>query len=124
MNGVKDAGDVLAVAVEDFRVGVRGSTGNERPRHLHVALAQRNDRIVNRLLSLGLGDERQEPVGDAPARRQDDTKARTLFVLEDVGDAEMSEPGFSGANVFLIQIGIRFSTAGAIVCGWITFAPK
>ena len=36
----------------------------------------------------------------------------------------MSEPGFSGANVFLIQIGIRFSTAGAIVCGWITFAPK
>ena len=29
----------------------------------------------------------------------------------------MSEPAFSGANVFLIQIGIRFATAGAIVCG-------
>ena len=40
------------------------------------------------------------------------------------GSAQMSVPGFSGANVFLIQIGIRRLTAGAIVCGWITFAPK
>jgi hypothetical protein len=29
-----------------------------------------------------------------------------------------------GAKVFLIQIGMRFWTAGAMVCGWMTLAPK
>ena len=33
-------------------------------------------------------------------------------------------PAFSGANVLRIQIGMPLRTAGAIVCGWITFAPK
>ena len=36
----------------------------------------------------------------------------------------MSEPGFCGANVLRIQIGMPRPTAGAIVCGWITLAPK
>ena len=40
------------------------------------------------------------------------------------GAAQMSVPGFSGANVLRIQIGMPFVTAGAIVCGWITLAPK
>ena len=34
----------------------------------------------------------------------------------DVGDAEINDPDVSGANVLRIQIGIRFATAGAIVC--------
>ena len=42
----------------------------------------------------------------------------------DSGVAQMSVPGFSGANVLRIQIGICLATAGAIVCGWITLAPK
>ncbi|MDQ1241006.1 MAG: hypothetical protein QG550_256 [Pseudomonadota bacterium] len=36
----------------------------------------------------------------------------------------ISVPGASGAKVFLIQIGMRFWTAGAMVCGWMTLAPK
>ncbi len=36
----------------------------------------------------------------------------------------ISVPALSAANVFLIQIGMRFCTAGAIVDGWITLAPK
>ena len=37
---------------------------------------------------------------------------------------EISVPGASGLNVFLIRIGMRFATAGAIVAEWSTFAPK
>ena len=40
------------------------------------------------------------------------------------GFAQISEPGFCGANVLRIQIGMPRPTAGAIVCGWITLAPK
>ena len=47
-----------------------------------------------------------------------------LTACADVGFAQISVPAFSGANVLRIQIGIPFATAGAIVCGWITFAPK
>ena len=47
-----------------------------------------------------------------------------LTACDETGDSQMSVPGLSGANVLRIQIGIRFSTAGAIVCGWITLAPK
>src|SRR5262245_66666145 len=36
----------------------------------------------------------------------------------------MSVPAKSGAKVFLIRIGIFSSTAGMIVCGCNTFAPK
>ncbi len=42
----------------------------------------------------------------------------------DSGFAQISVPGFSGANVLRIQMGIERPTAGAIVCGWMTFAPK
>ena len=41
-----------------------------------------------------------------------------------VGAAQISEPGFSGAKVLRIQIGMPRPTAGAMVCGWITLAPK
>ena len=42
----------------------------------------------------------------------------------DVGCAQISVPGRSAAKVLRIQIGICRPTAGAIVCGWITLAPK
>ena len=42
----------------------------------------------------------------------------------DCGRAQITVPGFSGAKVLRIQIGIPRATAGAIVCGWITLAPK
>ncbi len=42
----------------------------------------------------------------------------------EVGWAQMRVPGFCGAKVLRIQIGILRPTAGAMVCGWITFAPK
>ena len=41
-----------------------------------------------------------------------------------VGRAQISVPGFSGAKVLRIQIGISRPTAGAMVCGWMTLAPK
>jgi hypothetical protein len=37
---------------------------------------------------------------------------------------EMSVPGASGLNVFLIRIGMRLATAGAIDAEWRTLAPK
>ena len=37
---------------------------------------------------------------------------------------EINVPGAAGLNVFLIRIGIRFATAGAIVAECSTFAPK
>ena len=37
---------------------------------------------------------------------------------------EMSVPGASGLNVFLIRIGMRLATAGAMVAECRTFAPK
>ncbi len=40
------------------------------------------------------------------------------------GCAQMSVPRFSGAKVLRIQIGMPRPTAGAMVCGWITLAPK
>ena len=76
MNGVQDAGDVLAIAIEDFGVGVGRRARYERPRHLDVALAQRNDGIVHGLLPLGLRNQREQRVGHAAARRQHDAEAR------------------------------------------------
>ena len=37
---------------------------------------------------------------------------------------EISVPGAPGLNVFLIRIGMRFATAGAMVAECSTFAPK
>ncbi len=42
----------------------------------------------------------------------------------EVGWAQMSVPGFSGAKVLRIQIGMPRPIAGAMVCGWMTLAPK
>ena len=39
VDGMKNAGDVLAVAIENFGVGIGGRAGDERPRHLDMALA-------------------------------------------------------------------------------------
>jgi len=47
-----------------------------------------------------------------------------LTVRLEAGCAQMSVPGFCGAKVLRIQIGRPRRTAGAIVCGWITLAPK
>ncbi len=42
----------------------------------------------------------------------------------ELGWAQISEPGLSGAKVLRIQIGMPRPTAGAMVCGWMTLAPK
>ena len=47
-----------------------------------------------------------------------------LTAICDVGFSQISVPAFSGANVLRIQIGMPLRTAGAIVCGWMTLAPK
>ena len=39
-------------------------------------------------------------------------------------DAEIFVPGCVALNVLRIQSGMPRPTAGAIVCGWMTFAPK
>ena len=39
-------------------------------------------------------------------------------------DAEIFVPGCEALNVLRMRIGMPAPTAGAIVCGWITFAPK
>ncbi len=47
-----------------------------------------------------------------------------LTAWPDTGSAQISVPARSGAKVFRIQIGMPFATAGAIVCGCSTLAPK
>ena len=42
----------------------------------------------------------------------------------DSGCAQISVPIFSGAKVLRIQMGMPSLTAGAMVWGWITLAPK
>ena len=67
------------------------------------------------------------PIMPAPSRLTSATRSMQvmpLTAISEVGLAQISVPAFSGANVLRIQIGMPFSTAGAIVCGWITFAPK
>ena len=52
-----------------------------------MPFAQRQHRIVDRLLPLGLRDQRQQRIGDAAARRQHDAEALAFVVVDDVGDA-------------------------------------
>ena len=47
-----------------------------------------------------------------------------LTVNADVGRAQINVAGLFGAKVLRIQIGISRPIAGAMVCGWMTFAPK
>ncbi len=42
----------------------------------------------------------------------------------EVGAAQISVQGLAGAKVLRIQIGMARPMAGAMVCGWITLAPK
>ena len=67
------------------------------------------------------------PIMPAPSRLT--SAQRSIEVMPftascELGFAQISVPSFSGANVLRIQIGMLLSTAGAIVCGWMTFAPK
>ena len=67
------------------------------------------------------------PIMPAPSRFTSATRSMQVMPLTascDVGFAQISVPAFSGANVLRIQIGMPLRTAGAIVCGWITLAPK
>ena len=50
--------------------------------------------------------------------------ARPFTSNVDAAFASMRVPGCSGLNVLRMKIGSPRSTAGAIVLGWITFAPK
>ena len=67
------------------------------------------------------------PIMPAPSRLTSAT--RSMLVMPFTGSAEsgwaqISVPAFWGAKVLRIQIGIASLTAGAMVCGWITLAPK
>ena len=67
------------------------------------------------------------PIMPAPSRLTSAMRSIVVMPLTSGSGSErswISVPGLSAANVFLIQIGMRFCTAGAIVAGWITLAPK
>ncbi len=67
------------------------------------------------------------PIMPVPSRFTSATRSMLVMPLmgsAEVGWAQMSVPAFSGAKVLRIQIGIASFTAGAMVCGWITLAPK
>ena len=67
------------------------------------------------------------PIMPAPSRLTSATASMVVMPLTfraEVGCAQISVPGFVAANVFLMTIGISRVTAGAIVCGWMTLAPK
>ena len=101
---------------------------------------------ADRVLGRGLGDQDdvdapggkrpEQTLGDAGHADHARAAQRQQRQVADRGDAlapasrrprpgrEISVPGASGLNVFLIRIGMRFATAGAIVAECSTFAPK
>ena len=86
-DGLQDAGDVVAVGGQllDVLLGIGGA--EQRVGDDDVALPDRFQPLgVAVLLTLGGGDERQQRVGDAAARRQDRRDARQRIVLEDPRD--------------------------------------
>ena len=67
------------------------------------------------------------PIMPAPSRLTSAMRSMLVIPLTSGSRSErswISVPGRSAANVFLIQIGMRFCTAGAMVAGWMTLAPK
>ena len=67
------------------------------------------------------------PIMPVPSRFTSATRSMLVMPLTgstDSGCAQMSVPIFSGAKVLRIQIGIESFTAGAMVFGWMTLAPK
>ena len=67
------------------------------------------------------------PIIPVPSRLTSAT--RSILVMPftgsvEAGCAQMRVPTFSGAKVLRIQMGMRSRTAGEIVCGWMTLAPK
>ena len=63
----------------------------------------------------------------APSRLRSATSSMVVMPLTASCELEavvITVPDSAGANVFLIQIGICRRTAGAMVCGWMTLAPK
>ncbi len=67
------------------------------------------------------------PIMPVPSRLISATRSMLVMPLTgsaDVGLAQISVPTFSGAKVLRIQMGMPSLTAGAMVCGWITLAPK
>ena len=67
------------------------------------------------------------PIMPAPSRLISATFSMLVMPLTgsaEFGCAQISVPSFSGAKVLRIQMGMPLPTAGAMVCGWITLAPK
>ncbi len=67
------------------------------------------------------------PIMPAPSRLTSATGSMVVMPLTlsaDTGCAQISVPRFSGANVLRMKIGMSRATAGSMVCGWITLAPK
>ena len=67
------------------------------------------------------------PIIPAPSRLTSAMSSMVVMPLPgsaDLGSAQISVAGLAGAKVLRIQIGMPRPTAGAMVCGWMTFAPK
>ncbi len=67
------------------------------------------------------------PIMPAPSRLSSATFSMLVMPLTGwllCGLAQINVPGFSGAKVLRIQIGMSRPIAGAMVWGWITLAPK
>ena len=67
------------------------------------------------------------PIMPVPSRLTSATRSMLVMPLTgscESGCAQISVPTFSGAKVLRIQIGMLSLTAGAMVCGWMTLAPK
>ena len=67
------------------------------------------------------------PIIPAPSRLISATSSIVVMPFtasDDVGRAQIRVAGLPGAKVLRIQMGISRPTAGAIVWGWITLAPK
>ena len=67
------------------------------------------------------------PIMPAPSRLTSATGSIVVIPFTfnaETGCAQISVPRFSGEKVLRMKIGMSRATAGSMVCGWITLAPK
>jgi hypothetical protein len=88
LDGVQNAGDVTAVLREPGEEFAAGIAGEQRVRDHLVAAAQLFDALGERpFLAFRGGDEVEQRVGNAAARRQHDAEPWMRVLLEDASDA-------------------------------------
>src|SRR6185369_16905876 len=113
LDRVQDAFDVVTVAVETREVQLRRVGRQQRLRDLRVARAQRVEiAAIGVVLRLGAGDEPEQRIGDAAARRQHHAQRTGRQRFEDVGDTfETLGIGNRGTAEFVYD-------PGGWVSGW------